>query len=199
VASSVGGRRARGRAVAFSRRRHTFLLVTAVGLAIGLASCGGGSSAAPAPTFQTLIAAGNSLLKAGNAGAAEQLYQQAIRRDPKEALGYYDLGASYQQEGETAGASVEYSKALRQNPAFVPALYNEAVIASSADPTQAMAIYRRVISIQPDSPTALLNLGLLQTRDPETRSLGIQNLKKAVRLEPSLRDNLSEPLLAQVG
>src|SRR5205085_5791540 len=108
------------------------------------------------------VGAGVQLLRSGNIGAAEQLFQQAIAKRPNDPVGYYDLGVAYQQQGQVRRARRAYRLAINRNPHYVPALFNEAVLISGYDKPTAIFLYRQVISIKPDSPSALLNLGLLE-------------------------------------
>jgi tetratricopeptide (TPR) repeat protein len=178
--------------------------VVAVGVvAVSLASCSNGSSptsttTAPA-SFSVLIGAGIHLLRQGNTNAAEQLFQQAIARNPNNALGYYDLGVVYQQQGQTDSAEREYTAALGVNPNYVPALYNKALMDGSQRPFLAIALYEKAISIQPDSPTALLHLGLLEATVTHQKPAGLSDLRKAIRLDPALRADIPASLRAQLN
>jgi Tfp pilus assembly protein PilF len=151
----------------------------------------------PADYFQTLIHAGMHLLRQGNASAAEQLFQQAIRRDPHSPVGYYDLGVVYQERGQQSQALHQYQLAIHADPRYISALYNGAVIIASQKPQQAISLYRRIIAIQPDSPSALFNLGLLEAKASDgTRA--VSDLREAVKLDPGLSSKVPAPLRAQV-
>jgi tetratricopeptide (TPR) repeat protein len=165
-----------------------------------LAGCGGASSTNSTTTadFGTLIGAGIQLLRSGNAGAAEQLFQQAIAKQPKDPVGYYNLGVAYQQDGKPRLALRQYRLATRHDPQYVPALYNEAVLFTARDKATAMFLYREVISIKPDSPTALLNLGLLEASVSGFERLAYGHLTKAIRLDPTLRAEVSGALMTHL-
>jgi tetratricopeptide (TPR) repeat protein len=77
-------------------------------------------------------------------------------------------------------------------------LYNEAVALSGTDRAQAISLYQEVISLQPDSPTALLNLGLLDFGTGR-RSQGKVLLRRAVKLEPSLESKIPASIHAEVA
>jgi Tfp pilus assembly protein PilF len=175
-----------------------------IGAICSLSACSGSPQASDTSTttsanyFQSLIGAGRHLLRNGNANAAEQLFQQAIRRDPKSPVGYYDLGVVYEEKGQQAQALHQYQLAFRVNPRYVPALFNAAVLVDGQNPQQAMGLYRRIIAIQPDSPTALLNLGLLEAKaNDETQAL--RDLRQALHLDPGLLPKVPAPLRSQVG
>jgi tetratricopeptide (TPR) repeat protein len=137
------------------------------------------------------------LLRQGNSNAAEQLFQQAIRRDPSLPTGHYDLGVVYEEQGQSSQALRQYQIAIRANPRFVSALYNEAVIIASRNPQQAISLYHRVIAIQPRSPSAFFNLGLLEAKANDGTQ-ALRDLREAVRLNPALSSKVPTPLRAQV-
>lgn len=167
-------------------------------LALAVCGCGDSSksTASSGADYSTLVGAGVALLGKGNVGAAEQLFTQAIAKDPDAPVGHYDLGVAYQRAGDVNDALVQYSRALLVNSHYVPALFNQAEIYSSRNPLLAMFYYRQVIRIQPRSPTAFLNLGLLEY--PSDQAQALPDLARAVQLQPSLRAQVPPPLLARL-
>jgi Flp pilus assembly protein TadD len=154
-----------------------------------LAACGGSSSDAsstvPLPSFATAIGAGMAALKQGNPNAAQQLFADALKREPHNATAYFDEGVAYQRLGDTKQAEIAYIRALSLDPNYVQADFNRAVLVTPTDPALATFLYRKVIAMQPNSPTALLNLGLLEFQQG-LRSDAVTDLAKAVQLQPSL-------------
>jgi tetratricopeptide (TPR) repeat protein len=179
-------------------------------VASSLGGCGGSShlphSATSTAPFTTLLHAGNKLLSEAKISAAEQLYQQAIAKSPADPVGHYDLGVAYQTAGDRGDALLEYRRALTRNPSYVPALYNEAVLVTPTDAPLAIFYFRQVIRIQPRSPTALLNLGLLEHRNRPPQPFGLLPLDQSLaldsslrlRIPASLRDELRHTSLAQL-
>jgi tetratricopeptide (TPR) repeat protein len=165
-----------------------------------LAACGGTnrSTTASQADYGTLVGAGVQLLRQGNAGAAEQLFQQAIAKNPHDPVAHYDLGVAYQQTGHRANALLQYRYALAADPRYVPALFNKAVILSRRNAQLAIFYYHVVIGIQPDSPTAFLNLGLLEAATKSSRAQALRDLAHAVKLEPSLLADVPVPLQAHL-
>jgi len=161
-----------------------------------LAACGGSSkklttsSSTPNASFSVLIGAGMDLLRQGNPSAAKQLFAQAVARKPNNPVGHYDLGVALQREGDSRDAVRQYRLALAQDPKYTPALYNEALIIAPRDAPLAIFYYRRILAIKPDSPTALLNLGLLQAAGHWPRRIVKKTLRRAVQLDPSLRADI---------
>jgi tetratricopeptide (TPR) repeat protein len=148
--------------------------------------------------FAILIGAGMRLLQTGNVGAAEQLFQQAIARDSRSPVGYYDLGVAYQSDGKTRLAARQYVRAIAEDPHYVPALYNQAGIVAKRNRRLAIFYYRRVIQLKPNSPTAFLNLGLLEHETKSLRTIGLSHLERAVKLDPSLRAAVPAALRARL-
>lgn len=185
--------------------RRSLLVTGLAGVALlGLSACGSSGHASapttaprPAVTYKALLGAGSKLLGEGNTNAAEQLFQQAIQDDPGNAIGYYDLGVVYQREGQSGEARQQYQMATKADAHYVPALYNEAIVVSGSDPQQAASLYRQVIVLQPDSPTALLNLGLLDVNAHQD-SEAVSSLRQAVKLDPALGSRVPAALRSQV-
>lgn len=182
--------------------RPTAATVFLVLLTALVAACGGSgkSTATNAQAdYRTLVGAGSDLLRQGNVGAAEQLFEQAIAKNPNDPVGYYDLGVAYQQEGLARQAVRQYRRALAVNDQYVPALYNEAVIMATRNVPTAIFLYRQIIAIKPDSPTALLNLGLLEARENGLEREAYRDLTRAIRLDPRLRSAVPAMLLAPLS
>jgi tetratricopeptide (TPR) repeat protein len=152
------------------------------------------SSSRP-PPYRVLVDAGLHLYRDHNLNAAEQLFYQAIRRDRHLPQAYFDLGVLYQSEGLQRAALANFMHAASVAPGYYPALYNEAVLESRFNAPYAMSIYRHVIAIHPDSPTAYLNLGLLELAAHE-RPQAIHDLRQAVRFDPSLQGRVPPALRA---
>ena len=154
-----------------------------------VAACGGGPLNAatnpPLPSFATAIGAGMAALKQGDPNAAQQLFADAVKREPNNATAYFDEGVAYQQLGAVKDAEIAYVRALAIDPNYVQADFDRACIVTPTDPDLATYLYRKVIAMQPNFPTALLNLGLLEFQQG-LRSDASADLAKAVQLQPSL-------------
>lgn len=152
----------------------------------------------PQAPIATTLAAGSAALHQRDYWAAEQLFLQVIKRDPREAAAYYDLGLAYQDQHDYRDALKAYAKAQALDQNFVPVIFNRAVLYSRTDPQLAMFLYRKAIAIQHDSPTAFLNLGLLEASQggPLLRAQAKKDLARAVRLEPSLASRIPDSLRA---
>jgi len=166
-----------------------------VGIACVVAACGDSSSSVPKASIATTLAAGSAALRQRDYWAAEQLFLQVINRDPRNAVAYYDLGLAYQDQRNNRAAVRAYAKAQVLEPNFPPVLFQRAVLYSRTDPQLAIFLYRRVIAIQHDSPTAYLNLGLLEAgQGSKLRPQAQKDLATAVRLDPSLASRIPSSL-----
>ena len=171
----------------------------AVVLAAGvLAGCSGGSKPAASTNASTLIGAGTVLYREDNYDAAAQLFEQALHVEPSSALAHYDLGTAYQAENRLEEALLQYQQAVSLDGTMTSAVYNEATLDSTRDPALAVFLYRKVVNQKPDSPTAYLNLGILEHAQGLHTQAGI-DLREAIRLEPSLRARIPAADLADLS
>ncbi len=179
--------------------------VVIAALACAVSACGSGTAAqvtttTKPPSYETLVGAGIALLKQNNLNAAQQLFEQAVKVAPTLPVAYYDLGVINQSESNTRGALQEYLMADREDPKYVPALYNRAVIYRTTNKPLAVFLYRQVIQLQPNSPTAYLALGLMQIggRGPSIKAQALRYLKQAVKLDRSLMADIPKKYRAEV-
>jgi tetratricopeptide (TPR) repeat protein len=72
-----------------------------------------------------LINLGINYLKMGgeNGGEAVKAYQEALNRDPKNALAYYRIGKIYQSQNNKDLFEDNFNKAIAADPAFPPVYY----------------------------------------------------------------------------
>ena len=145
-----------------------------------------------------MLGAGRTLLQDGNTNGAKQLFEQAAQKEPRNPAPRYDLGVLYAQEGKGTKALDEYHAALALNSHYVPALYNEAIIMSAKTPFKAMKLYREIVRLQPNAPTALLNLGLLELAAPHEQFLAVVDLRHAYQLDPALASHIPQSVQTQV-
>jgi Flp pilus assembly protein TadD len=156
------------------------------------------SGATKTPTSEAaLLGSGQAAFQQGHDAAALQLFEQAVKNKPSDASAYYDLGAVYQAEGQDSDALQQYRAALRLDPNMVPPMFNEAVIYQARSASLAILLYRRVISLQPDSPTAFFNLGLLEAQSHADALAGV-DLRQAVHLDPSLESRIPSSVAADL-
>jgi tetratricopeptide (TPR) repeat protein len=137
--------------------RHAAGCLLVVALGGTAAACSAGHPAA-ADTLRAGIAA----QRAGDLGAAEDLYGQVVADEPRNAIALYDLGTVQLARGELGDAERSFRAALDARPSFPQALYDLAIVRSRVGATQeAIDLYRRVLAANPNDAAAHKNLGLL--------------------------------------
>ena len=75
------------------------------------------------------------------------------------------------------------------NPNFVNALYNLAILVTSAQPLLAENYYEQVIALTPNNASAHLNLGFV-FRSQGNKGQSRTEFAKAVAIDPSLKSRI---------
>lgn len=187
-------------------RRYILSAVTvlaAVTVSLGITSCGlishsggspgkGGSATSadqPANNEVTRVAA---LLRVGiqqarqqHWSAASTTFQDVLAIDPKNVYAFYNLGVIAQTNKSDSSAINYYDQALAANAKYTPAMYNKAILLESSQPNQAISLYNKIISINPQASTAYLRLALLDAKMGNMSQAKAAD-QKAVAIDPSL-------------
>ncbi len=169
------------RSVAGARAGRLGLVALIGGSGLLASACGGPGT----PSASSLLSTAVSEINAHQYSAAKTELDDLLKQRPSSYIAYYDLGVIDLQLGDTAGAMKEFAQSLSIDGNYVPSLYNEAVVDGATDPTLAMSLYRQVVRIQPHSPTAYLNLGMLEVRSG-MKTQGEHDLNTAIRQDPAL-------------
>ena len=134
-----------------------------------------------------------SLLQSGLAQAdkknwsvATTTFQKVLAINPSNVYANYDLGWIAQSTGNSNKAISYYNKALAANAAYTPAMYNEAILLESSHPLQAIAVYQKIVSLDPKASSAYLRLALVQAEQGDTTAAKA-NYAKAVSIDPALK------------
>ena len=123
----------------------------------------------------------------GQTEQAKRDFQALVVLDPKNKLGYYNLGVIAQLAGDDVTAADDYGKTLKIDPRYELALYNLAILTDKkGDPAGAVDLYRRAIAINAKDANAHFNLGLLLQRRGKAGE-GVTEINKAIALDPSLK------------
>ena len=156
-----------------------------VALCLGILTSGCTSSPSTPSRIASTLSEGLAAQARGDDATASADYLSVVALQPGNYLAWYDLGVIAGHTGGEAEAIHDYSQAISAKPDYVPALYNLAASGASSNPTGALGLYERVISLQPKNADALFNEGVLLKASGHT-SAGRQDLAKAVSLDPSL-------------
>jgi tetratricopeptide (TPR) repeat protein len=153
------------------------------------------SSTAPGkggPTSSPDVAQVPSLLQTGvaqtsqqNWSAATTTFENVLALSPTNVYANYDLGVIAQANGNSAEAISYYNKALAANTAYTPAMYNEAILLEGTQPAQAIAVYQKIVSINPEASTAYLRMAFVQAEQGDTKDAKV-NDAKAVKIDRAL-------------
>jgi tetratricopeptide (TPR) repeat protein len=134
----------------------------------------------------------NSFLQSGlkqaekkNWSVATTDFQKVLALNPGNVYADYDLGWIAQSRGNSNDALSYYKKCLAANAAYTPAMYNEAILLESSNPQQAIAVYQKIVSLDPKAATAYLRLALVQA-EQGNMTAAKANDAKAVSIDHAL-------------
>ncbi|MGW7469870.1 tetratricopeptide repeat protein [Streptomyces xantholiticus] len=140
---------------------------------------------------QALVHAGLMQSQYQDFSGAERTFRRVLELDPENKLAWFNLGVIAQRDGRTADAREAYDKALKIDPKFASALFNEAVLLESSDPDRALTLLKRAVAANPKASTAHLRLGRAlskQGRDDEAEDA----FRRAVETDPKLHPLVPE-------
>ncbi|MCU1688505.1 MAG: hypothetical protein JWN20_433 [Jatrophihabitantaceae bacterium] len=141
-----------------------------------------------------LIQRGVSEQQAGQNDSARSDFTAALVLNPKASLAYFNLGVMSQDQGDADTARAMYLQALSIDENFRAALFNLAVLNTKSAPTDALALYKKIIANDSKDAYAALNLGFLLLEMGD-RVQALLYLDTAVRLDPSLASRVPTDLL----
>jgi tetratricopeptide (TPR) repeat protein len=143
------------------------------------------SASADAAQVPSLLQTGIAQANQHNWTGAMTTFDNVLAISPTNVYANYDLGVIAQANGNSSEAISYYDKALAINGAYTPALYNEAILLEGTDPAEAIAMYQKVVSINPKASTAYLRMALVQAEQGDTTDAKA-NDAKAVSLDHTL-------------
>ncbi|HXY42544.1 MAG TPA: tetratricopeptide repeat protein [Vicinamibacteria bacterium] len=148
----------------------------------------------PVVEYYRLIDVASDAMNQGRHAEAIPLFQQALARDPGDAMVHNSYGSALAATGRLSEATAEYRRATALSPDYPDAHNNLAsALVQQGDRAAATLEFEKALSLKPDFPEAHAGLGgvLAQAgRLPEA----IVHLQRAVELSPDnggLRTNLS--------
>jgi tetratricopeptide (TPR) repeat protein len=117
--------------------------------------------------------------------AATTTFQKVLAINPANVYADYDLGWIAQSRGNSNEAISYYMKCLAANAVYTPAMYNEAILLESSHPQQAIAMYQKIVRVDPKASSAYLRMALVQAEQGDIASARV-NDAKAVSIDPAL-------------
>jgi len=179
-----------------AKKNHALMFAAVLTLvATAVVACSTASTSNPPGTGSSASSTGGtqvaSLLQSGlaqagkdNWSAAQANFQNVLAISPGNVYANYDLGVIAQNTGNSNEALNYYDNALATNAVFTPAMYNEAILLEASTPRQAIAVYQKIVSIDPRASTAYLRMALLQAQLGDITAAKA-NDAKAVSIDPS--------------
>ncbi len=133
------------------------------------------AQAEPTPSAVLKNDQGISELKGGNMGAAQEKFLTGLADTPLEARLHYNLGLSFEAQGQVDKAQASYSTALKlAQDGFTKfaANFNLGELAQKAKKTdEALAYYQEALKYNPNSQETKINIELL-TQDQQGKGQG---------------------------
>ncbi len=182
--------------------------VLASGIVLAVTACTGGTaspsptSSASSPRVETsgvpsavttvgadavarLIDQGIGQANAGQLTEAATTFNNVLAIDPNNKFALYNLGVLAQRRNDTAAALGYYDKALASDAAYTPALFNKAILLEPTSRDQAIALYEKIVGINPKASTAYLRLAALYAAAGQADKAAAARAK-ATEIDPSL-------------
>ena len=172
-------------------RTPALMVLAAVTIVVLTAAACGGSSlpGSPADQANALVTAGLRAQLGGDLGTAQGDYQQAVGLNGNNKYAHYDLGTTYDAQGNHTQAVAEYKTAIAIDPNFVGALYNLGVDTAGTDPALAEQLYQKVVTLSPNDAAGWLNLGFVLIGMGQASAARV-DWAKAVALDPTLASRI---------
>ncbi len=137
---------------------------------------------------------GNALVREGKLGAAQAAYRKALELDPEYLFALNNLVLALYRGGERDKAWQLLTQVQMSWPR-VSFFYTTAgyLRHTEGDRAAALAAFQEAVRLNPDSPAALNNLGVLMMEDPAAAADPLPYLMRAIEKDPEnglFRDSL---------
>ena len=132
---------------------------------------------APQKEERVYLLLGNLWMEAGNLDAALKVYQELVANFPASFAGYYFMGKSLAEQGETNKAETSLLRALELEPDLEEARFQLLKIyRDSGDLNRVVILYKELLQKNPKNIRAALELGLFQHKN-KLADLGVALFK----------------------
>jgi tetratricopeptide (TPR) repeat protein len=120
----------------------------------------------------------------GDAPAAVEFFQRALKIDPVHLIALLNLGNAYRQRKEWAEAKKALERAFEVAPDDPEVNYNLGMVCAQLDESdRAYEYLKRAVSLRPVYPEALNNLGVLYLRTRRAEE-AIHSFEESIRVAP---------------
>ena len=147
-----------------------------------------------------LLNSGTELLARGKIDEAVAHYKQAVKLNPEDEDGHYNLALALAKQGKREEAEAEYLEALRIYPDYAEAHNNLGnLLVADGRSEEAIAHFKEAVNLSPDNASAHNNLGNAFARQGKVAD-AISCFREALSLKPDYleaRYNLGSAYLAQ--
>lgn len=140
-------------------------------------------------TAHALLQAGHVQAQHQDFDGAEATFERVLQMEPGNKLAWYNIGVVAARDGRPADARKAYDRALKIDPSFTSALFNQAVLLKASDPDRSITLLKRAITLNPQASTAHFQLGdtlASKGRDNQARDA----YRRAVAADPSLHSQV---------
>jgi tetratricopeptide (TPR) repeat protein len=158
--------------------------LTACGTTRTVTASGTSASASP-NAVNTLLEQGIKQAEANRVSDAVTTFEDVLAISPTNKYALYNLGLIAQERHDVSGAVARYDQALRADTTYTPAMYNKALILETSNPNESLALYRRIVELNPKASTAYLRMAIVYTRQNKATQAK-QARARAIALDPSL-------------
>ncbi|GAB4205430.1 MAG: hypothetical protein Fur0023_14280 [Bacteroidia bacterium] len=124
---------------------------------------------------------GNVYKESGDTNKAISSFQTAIEQDPRMTDAFIDLGVIYAARNNSLAIQY-YNNALKLDPKNSIALYDKAFFFQQTGMADsAIALYQHILSLYPNSPHVLYNLGAIEFAMKKNKDKAIEYFTKAIQ------------------
>jgi putative PEP-CTERM system TPR-repeat lipoprotein len=116
-------------------------------------------------------------------GAALDIFRKAEKASPTNVAVIFQQGATLELMGRKKESMIEYQRALRVSPNFVPALNNLAYLTAESDPAKALQLAKKAFVLAPKDAAVLDTLGMMLARTGNYAA-AVKMLKSATEALP---------------
>lgn len=142
---------------------------------------------------------GNVFFKEGNFPAAAELYSEAIKRDPSNAVYFGNRASAYMKLADFGRAMDDVDKALELDPKYMKMYVRKGNIHYFLkEYHKCLRVYGKALELDPENVEAKQGLAKVQYAiDSSTGEVDQQRSERALQ-DPEIRNILSDPVMQQV-
>lgn len=143
-----------------------------------------GEEPTPEQNVVQTLSEGNELLQSGNAAAAVEKYEKALKQNPEDEDIHFNLGIALAKLGKKAEAKKHYEEALRLFPGYSEVHNNLGNLLMSENKLpEAMDHFKEALKSSPGSSSAHNNLGTALAKQGKLKDAALE-FAEAIRLQP---------------